>query len=240
MDLVEFKKDDVYCDTGIIARKFGMQHAKVVQAMETLIPKLDDFRVTAFHSKIKGMNPKYLVEQRSYRGRDFKAYLLNRDCFILLAMRFDTKRARQWQGRFVSAFNTMEQHIATSIENQQDKNWLNGRATGKIARLEETDVIKEFVEYATNQGSKSAKFYYKHITNATYKALGMMSQRKPKLRDMMDIYELSELLLAERLAKNSLKKYMSLNRHYKDIYESVKDDLIMFCDGLNMGRIKSA
>jgi hypothetical protein len=59
-------------------------------------------------------------------------------------------------------------------------------------------------------------------------------------KKMMDIYELSELLLAERLAKNSLKKYMSLNRHYKDIYESVKDDLIMFCDGLNMGRIKSA
>ena len=221
------KKGEVYCDTGLIARKFGMQHAKVVQAMNTLIPKLDDFRVPGFH-------PKFEVEGREYRGKKYTAYLLNRDCFILLGMRFDTKLARKWQGHFIAAFNSMEQRILLADKNATDRRWLGQREQGKVVRKEETDVIKEFVDYATSQGSKSAVFYYKHITNATYKALGLMVQRKPKLRDTMNLYEISELLLAERLARNSLKKYMDMKRHYKDIYNSVKDDLITFGTGLRL------
>lgn len=227
MELVEFKKNDIYCDTGLIARKFGMQHAKVVQAMNTLIPKLDDFRVTGFH-------PRFETEDREYRGKKYTAYLLNRDCFILLGMRFDTKLARKWQGQFIAAFNTMEQRILVADENATNTQWIGQRSQGKIARLKETDTIKEFVEYATSQGSKSAKFYYKHITNATYKALGLMVQSKPKLRDTMNLYELSELLLAERLAKSKIKKYMNLGRNYKDIYNSVRDDLLSFGSGLRL------
>lgn len=227
MELVELKKGNIYCDTGMIARKFGMQHAKVVQAMETLIPKLDDFRVTGFH-------PSFEKEDREYRGTKFTAYLLNRDCFILLGMRFDTKQARKWQGQFIAAFNSLEQRILSADANATDPTWLTQRYQGKVARISETDTIKKFVSYATEQGSKSAQFYYKHITTATYKALGLMYQRKPKLRDSMNLYEIAELLLAERIAKNSLKKYMELGRNYKDIYESVKDDLMMFCNGLHL------
>lgn len=235
MQLVEFKKNEIYCDTGIIAKKFEMQHARVVRAMETLIPKLDDFRVTGCHANQDNFNPKFLVEEKTYKNKTYTAYLLNKDCFILLAMRFDTKKAREWQGKFISAFNAMERHIALSMQNKKETAWLENRALGKIARKEETDVIKDFVEYATNQGSKSASFYYKHITNATYKALGLISQKKPKLRDMMNIYEIAELMLAERVARNSIKKYMELGRHYKDIYESVKDDLVAFSSGLKIG-----
>ena len=61
-----------------------------------------------------------------------------------------------------------------------------------------------------------------------------MVQRKPKLRDTMDLYEISELLLAERIARASLQKYMDIGRHYKDIYESVKDDLMDFGSHLKL------
>lgn len=227
MELVEIKNNVAYCDTVMISRKFGMQHAKVSRAMETLIPKLGDFIVPGF-------NPKFETEQREYKGTKYQAYLLNRDCFILLGMRFDTKLARKWQGQFIAAFNAIEKHILDAKTNATDPQWLSQRSQGKIARLEETDIIKAFVDYATKQGSTSAKFYYKHITNATYKALGLMVQSKPKLRDTMDLYEISELLLAERIAKNSIKKYMELGRGYKDIYESVKEDLISFGSGLRL------
>jgi len=235
MELVEVRRNEIYCDTGIIARKFGMKHADVARAMETLIPKLDDFRVAACEPKDSGFEPKFLKEKRVYRGTEYTAYLLNRDCYMLLAMRFDTKLARKWQGQFIAAFNIMENQLISKAENDQNPVFLGQRAKGKITRLEETDTIKEFVEYATEQGSKSAKFYYKHITNATYKALGLMVQSRPKLRDVMNFYEISELLLAERLAKNALKKYMALNRNYKDIYDSVKDDLIQFGAALKIG-----
>ena len=50
----------------------------------------------------------------------------------------------------------------------------------------------------------------------------------------MLLFEISELLLAKRIAKNSIKKYMELGRGYKDIYESVKEDLISFGSGLRL------
>jgi Rha family phage regulatory protein len=134
MELVELKQNEIYCDSVVIARKFGMQHAKVVQTMEILIPKLDDFRVKELHPKIKGLDPKYLIEQRNYRGNLFQAYLINKDCFIILAMRFNTIQAREWQGKFIAAFNTMEQHISQSLGNKKDPAWLKTRTFYKIAR----------------------------------------------------------------------------------------------------------
>jgi phage regulator Rha-like protein len=102
--------------------------------MERLIPKIDDFRVTIGHPEVKGLDPKYLIEQRNYRGKDYREYLLNKDCLILLAMRFDTKRAREWHGRFVAAFNRMEQRISQSLVNKQDPTWLQTRTFSKAAR----------------------------------------------------------------------------------------------------------
>jgi len=227
MEIVEVKSGKVFCDSNMVAKKFGVKHADVVNKMKTIIPKLEDFRVAAFY-------PKYWTEERNYRGKDYTAYLMNRDCFMVLGMRFDTKRSRKWQGQFIAAFNVLEDQVLIADKNATDTKWLGHRKLLIEGRKKETDVIKEFVEYATNQGSKSAKFYYKHITNATYKALGLMAQSKPKLRDAMNLYEISELLLAERVAQSALKKYMVLGRGYKDIYESVKDDLILFAGGLKI------
>ena len=227
MELVECKSNNAFCDSSMVARKFGVKHADVVNKFTTLIPKLKDFRVEGFY-------PKYWTEDRNYRGKNYTAYLMNRDCFMILGMRFDTKKSRKWQGQFIAAFSVMETRLIKLAQNSKDQLWIENRSQGKIARREETDIIKEFVEYATKQGSKHASFYFKHLTNSTYMALGMIVQRKPKLRDTMNLYEISELLLAERLAKNSLKKYMDLGRNYKDIYNSVKEDLIIFGAGLKI------
>lgn len=228
MELVEVKRNEVFCDSHLVAKKFGFKHHYVVDRIN---------RVEAIISSVKGVTgcyPKCSTEEREYRGNKYTAYLMNRDFFSFLVMRFKGKKAIKWQLEFIAAFNAMENRILVADKNATDPQWLGQREQGKIARLEETDVIKEFVDYATEQGSKSAIFYYKHITNATYKALGLMVQRKPRLRDTMNLYEISELLLAERLAKNSLEKYMNLGRHYKDIYESVKDDLMQFGSGLRL------
>jgi len=221
MELVEVKNNDVFCDSSIVARKFKIKHAYVVRVIDNLVNDIEDLRVTSNH-------PKCFKEERNYRGRDYTAYLMDRKFFSLLAMRFKGKEALKWQMKFVDAFFEMEEKILFSRVNQNDRSWLSSRDQSKLARRAETDVIKQFVEYATNQGSKSAKFYYKHITNATYEALGLMAQKQPKLRDSMDIYEVSQLILAEKLAKDKIREYMELGRHYKDIYKSVKEDLINY------------
>ena len=228
MELVEVKRNEVFCDSHMVAKKFGFKNAYIVDRIKKVIEDIGETRVN-------GVDPKVMEEAREYRGNKYTAYLMNRDFFSFLVMRFKGQKAMVWQLKFIAAFNAMEQRILTADANATDPKWLGQRTQGKVARLEETDVIKEFVEYATAQGSSKAHFYYNHITNATYKALGMMVQSKPKLRDTMDLYEISELLLAERIAKNSIKRYMDLGRHYKDIYTSVKDDLLAFGSGLQVG-----
>ena len=227
MELVEVKRNEIYCDSHIVAKKFGLKNAYIVDRIKKVIEDIGELRVN-------GVDPQVMKEEREYRGNKYTAYLMNRDFFSFLVMRFKGKKAIEWQLKFIAAFNAMEKRILSADSNATDPLWLGQRDQGKIARLEETDVIKEFVDYATSQGSTKAQYYYKHITNATYKALGLMVQSRPKLRDTMDLYEISELLLAERIAKNAIKRYMDLGRHYKDIYTSVKDDLIAFGSGLKI------
>ena len=164
-------------------------------------------------------------EERVYRGRDYTAYLMNREFFSLLVGRFTTKKAREWQRKFNASFYEMEKALLQEAKNGESSEWLKCRTQSKQMRLQQTDVIKEFVEYATNQGSQSARYYYKHITNATYKALQLIQHKKPKIRDTLNFMELAHLMVAESVAKQSLRKYMEAGEHYKTIFVLVKQDL---------------
>jgi hypothetical protein len=93
---------------------------------------------------------------------------------------------------------------------------------------------KNFVEYATLQGSQNAKRYYGNITKMEYKALGLLAEEKPKLRDTLDLMELHQLILAEDLVRRQFKKYMQEKLHYKEIYVLVKQDLEKFADSLHL------
>lgn len=227
MELVEVKKNVVFCDSHMVARKFNQKHAEVVKRIKRLESDLEELRVVSNY-------PKTITEDREYRGSKYTSYLMNREFFSLLVMRFKGKKALAWQVKFNDAFYQMEQRLLLADYNASDPEFLKIRDQGKIARLQETDIIKEFVDYATTQGSTKAKFYYKHLTNSCYRALGLLVQSKPKLRDTMDIMELAELQLMEHRAGLLLKEYMGLGRNYKDIYTSVKDDLLIFGAGLRL------
>ena len=225
MQLVTTDGGMVLTDSQIIARSLGMKHKEVMRVVDGFLDDYPDLRGISNPPK----NIEYLrLEPRNYRGKDFTAAVMNRECFTLVFMRFETQKARQMQREFNAAFYEMERRLLQHEANRKDQTWIASRESGKIGRKEETDVIKEFVDYATGQGSKNANFYYKHITNATYRALELLVQKKPKLRDTLNCYELAELLLAERLVLTRIKDYMTKGRHYKDIYESVTEDLMAY------------
>jgi len=230
-NLVEAHKNESWTESNLVARKFGVKHNALVKIIENVLDDYPDLRGASESPKT---NEKFYKEEREYRGTTFDAYIMNREFFSLVTMRMTSKRAREWQRIFNTAFYEMERALFISQKNPLDIEWSSTRLIGKSARAEETEAIKEFIDYATKQGSKNAKFYYKHITNCTYKALGLMAQKHPKLRDQMNIYQISELMLAERMAANKILEYMSLKRHYKDIYDSVKKDLIIFSNSIRM------
>lgn len=234
MDLVELKNKEVYCDSSNVAKKFNQKHDKVVKIIENLISDLSEVDQTMAISN----RHKVIKEERVYRGREYTAFLMNRPFFSILAMRFRGIKALEWQIKFNDAFYSMEENILKADINKQDAVWLDCRKNSKLIRQDTTDVIKDFVEYATEQGSKSAKFYYKHVTSATYKALGMLQQRKPKLRDTLNTLELGFLQSAEHVAQESIKKHMSAGYPYKLVYVHVCEDLEKFAEALMLPKLK--
>jgi len=225
MELVKLKRGEIFCDSNIVSQKFKIKHNKVIRTIDNLIADLSELRDTPG-------TPKAIEFDNEYRGQKFKSYNMNREFFSLLSMRFKSKRALEWQVKFNAAFYQMETRLLIEFHNKNDEKWVVQRVQGKLARENTTDMIKEFVEYATTQGSKSAKFYYKHITNATYKALGLISHKQPGLRDTLDSMQLAWLMSAEYVAQESLKKHMSSGEHYKAIFILVKQDIESFSRAL--------
>jgi len=230
-ELVELKRNEAFCDSQTVARKFELKHAYVVRAIKNLKLQLEKIRVTSNH-------PKVITEEREYRGLKYTAHLMNREFFSLLSMRFKGQKAFEWQVKFNSAFYDLEKIAIIEATNKKNEAWLASRQQGKIVHRETTDVIKDFVDYATNQGSTHAKMYYKHITNLTYKALGLVVQRKPKLRDTLSIFYLCNIATAEFIAQRSIKKYMDDGIPYKKVYDFVKEDLEKFADSIKIGDIE--
>lgn len=229
--LVTVTGKSVLTDTQIIARALGMKHNDVMRTLHRLLDARPDLRDANGPPKTDFF---IRVETRNYRGKEFQAAVMDRDAFMLLVMRFETQKAFQMQETFIRAFKEMERRLSAVAANAEDSAWVGQRKSAVIARRHETEVIQRFVKYATNQGSKHAEHYYKHITNATYKAIGLLVQRKPKLRDALSIYELSQLMLLEYMAMTKLEEYMNLGRNYKDIYECVASDMLSYGESIQL------
>ena len=225
MNLVEISKKEIVCDSSVVAKKFGMKHSELTKTITKLQSDIDNLRGGA-------APPKSWQESRNYRGTDYIAHIMSREFFSLLAMRLKGDKALEWQIKFNAAFYEMESALLKAEENSKDSGWKQVRTQSKQMRLQQTDVIKEFTEYAKSQGSKNYNMYYKHYTNATYKALQFIQHKRPKLKDTLDMMELAQLMVAENVAKQSIRKHMEAGEHYKDVFLLVKQDIISFAGTL--------
>ena len=84
-----------------------------------------------------------------------------------------------------------------------------------MIRKVETDAIREFIEYAKNNGSKSSERYYMIITKATNEILGIEAGQ----RDNLTASQLDHLAMVERVIANTLNDGVEKGMNYKDIYK---------------------
>lgn len=82
-----------------IAEHFGKDHKNVLRDIHDILAAQN--RATKFYHETTHQN----------RGKDYKAYLMNRDGFSLLAMGFTGKKALQWKLKYIEAFNEMEETL---------------------------------------------------------------------------------------------------------------------------------
>ena len=225
-ELVIRTGDDIFTDSLIFAEKLDLNHKDVLKDIRNL---------TATNSSII---PEFKITQwTNTRNRTYDKMVMSKKGFMSLMMNTNVSPQKKQllykiQNDFIDAFQKMEEIILKEQLQKENLEWSLSREQGKQIRLQTTDTIKEFVEYATVQGSDKASFYYKHFTKATYKALQFMQQAKPGLRDTLDLLQLHQLILAEDLCKRSIAKYMKQQLHYKEIYILVKLDIENFAKSL--------
>ena len=229
MELVKLEKGQIMTDSLIFAEEFSLMHLHVLEKIrkltnETSIVK-NQFKKDVFLNK---------------RNREYPFYKITRDGYMTLVMEMNAQgKSRilllEKKQLFIKAFNKMEELLLKEKTNKQNLDWNKSREQGKSIRLELTDTIKNFVDYATEQGSKNSKMYYANITKMEYKALGILQENTPSLRNTLDMMQLYQLILAEDLVKKQFKKYMNEELHYKEIYLLVKQDLLRFSDSLFIG-----
>jgi Rha family phage regulatory protein len=207
-DLVSIQHREAVTTSLKVAAFFAKRHDDVLKAIRNLNSS-EQFSLRNFAEST------YVDE----RGKVQPMFEIKRDGCIRLTMGFSGKQASECVEKYIDAFNLMEK----TLLQQHNLSWQQQRLEGKVIRRELTDAVRDFVEYATSQGSKQARLYYQNITLLTYKALFFVKEASPKnFRDMLDTMHNTFLATAEYIARQSLVDGMTQQLPYKEVYILVK------------------
>ena len=214
-ELVYLNNDEAVCSSLLVAEKFGKRHDKLLHEIERMYGDLIE--------KGCGRNggAKFFFESAyENRGKQYPMYLMNRDGFSLLVMGFTGKKALEWKLQYINAFNSME----AILREKTTEAWIETRKQGKLTRKAETDVIKNLVEYAKEQGSEHSDMLYMTYTKLANRMAGV------KKRDEATVSQLNNLSLMENIILNCIQNGIILEKNYKVIYQDCKRRLEAFKD----------
>lgn len=200
-DLIQVLKNNAVVSSKAVAEHFGKRHDNLLQAIETQYKHLLEFKEMFWEA----------VEKDSYE-RDQKIYYMNRDGFSLLVMGMNGKKALEWKLKYIKAFNAMEKVLSE----RQTLEWQETRRLGKLTRRSETDVIKDLIEYAKEQGSRNADMLYMTYSKLANKIAGISK------RDLASIKQLNALDDVESMILHVIRMGMASSKHYKEIYQDCK------------------
>lgn len=152
-------------------------------------------------------------------------YRITRSGFSFLVMGFTGKNAAGWKEKYINAFDMMEKALLQK-ENLQ---WQQTRSEGKVIRYETTDSLKEFINFAKQQGSKHADKYFVLFTKLVYGSLFSNYSWKTPLpegfRDKLANSDLMQIGYMENILKKTVETEMGRGTHYKAVWKIVKSKL---------------
>jgi Rha family phage regulatory protein len=213
----------------IVAKVFGKRHKDVLKAIANLLTDLEGEGISR-----RSFAPRDYTDER---GRTHLMYEMDRDGYSLLAMGFNGRKALKFKTQYIAAFNEIER----ALRHRENLSWQDQRTGNKIGRRAETDTLARFVEYATAQGSQSARLYYVNVTKMTHQTLNLVKQASPQsLRDTIDAMQLAFLTTAEYLVKQAIEEGMRAGIPYREIYQLAKDRVSTYAATLPIQRQLSA
>ena len=213
-ELVHLEHDEAVCSSLEVAEKFGKRHDKLISEIERMYSDLIGKGCVQNGGDPLFVKSSYIHPQNK---QEYPMYLMNRDGFSLLVMGFTGKKALDWKLKYINAFNQMENYI----REKQSQSWIETRTVGKLSRKAETDVLKQLVEYAKQQGSEHADMLYMTYSKLANKTVGVAD------RDTATAKQLTNLSVTENIILKVVEEGISQQLHYKEIYKNCKDRLVI-------------
>lgn len=202
-ELVKIVGNEVFTDSMVIAQGTKNEHRATQQLIKTYKRDMEEFGKVTFQ----------MLSLES--GQKTKVYDLNEaQATFLISLMKNTRIVVDFKKKLVKQFYQMRQYITE----HNSLHWQQTRKESKLNRLQETDEIKRFIEYATKQGSRTPNLYYTNFSLLADKAAGI----KPKQRDNATVSQINNLILAENIINQVIKIGIKQGWYYKDIYKACK------------------
>lgn len=191
-----------YTTSEVIAEAAGMNRRTVNRLIQTHKADLEEFGILRFEiAEIKG------------RGQPERSYRLNeQQATLLMTYARNTETVRAFKKELVRQFYAMR----SLLLERNSPIWQDTRELTKAVRKQETDAIREYVEYATAQGSTHAVRYYTSISRLANKTAGITD------RDLAHVEQLSGLMLVERIIAEEIRAGIEARKPYKQIYTDLQ------------------
>jgi len=217
--LVKIIDKEPVVDSRVLAEGFDVEHRSVRRLIETYQKAFERMGFLGFEI------------QRSKKGREVRfCYLNEKQSTFLISLMKNSPVVVAFKEELINEFYKMKKVLVEVSLNKKNQEWLTNREEGKLQRRDTTDYIKQFIDYAINQGSKSAKLYYMNISKLENRALFIVQEKFPNLQEVMNNRQLSFVKSADIIAQEAIIEGMETEMFYKDIYQLCKKRVEAFSD----------
>lgn len=204
-------RGQVVADSRDVAQMIGKRHTEVLRTIKTMC---GHFAQRNFASSEFFIPATYTDST----GRQLPCYYLTQMGCEMVANKQTGAGGTLFTAQYVKAFHAMKEFIME----RNSPIWQDTRTLTKEVRRQETDVIRELVDYARAQGSQHAVKYYTSISKLANKAAGIDD------RDLAHVGQLTALMLIERVIADEIRANIAAQKPYKEIYTSVQQRLLAF------------
>ncbi len=227
-NLLTIKKDEIYIATDILAKELDRQH-KIIYNLVNIYKKEIEMLGALHFENVPNTGEK--------GGGTKKIYYLNKKQYIFLITNMRTKAdelttVMKAKLEIADKFVDMEKWILDQKTQKANQEYIETRGKSKLGRKQETDVIKEFIEYAKSQGSKSADKYYMIFSKMENSAFFILKEKFKNVREILNITQLSKIIIADMIVKQAIIEGMDKQTPYKDIFQEAKKRVVDLANSL--------
>lgn len=219
-ELVKIDGEKAFTTSLVISEGVHVEHRAVMRLIKEYREDFNDISLKTFQmTKVKTL------------GRSIEVAILDElQATFLITLMKNSKIVVEFKKKLTKEFFKQRETLARIIFDQKNPDWQNARKDGKVIYKQKTEVIKDFVEYATSQGSKNASRYYSNFAKMENSALFFFEQKYKNMREVLTIKQLMQVATADDVIEKALQEGMDENFDYHDIYKLAKKRIIAFSD----------